>query len=68
MAKSKLGKKRNRGKKINLCFALKSQNEVYYQMASIFKQAGKGEDELAKKIFTRVLTGNQSKISLENSW
>lgn len=47
--------------------ATKSQNEVYYQMASIFKQVVKREDKHAKKILNRLLARNNLEISLENS-
>lgn len=36
-------------------FAVKSQNELYYQMASIFKHVGKDEDVLAHKIVSTSL-------------
>ena len=67
MAKSKVRKKRKSVQTANSYFALRSQNEIYYQMASIFKQVANDENKLAKKIFSRVLTGNQSKIFMENS-
>ncbi|WP_300465078.1 hypothetical protein [Desulfobacula sp.] len=47
--------------------ALKSQDEIYYQMASIFKAVNRDEDKLAKKVLTSLLTGKQSEIFLENS-
>ena len=34
----------------NFYFALKSKNEIYFQMASIFKEVTNNKDELAKKI------------------
>ncbi len=45
-------------------FALKSQNEIYFQMASIFKQVGNNENELAKKFFNKSLMDDSSKFSL----
>jgi len=49
-------------------FALKSENEIYYQMASIFKEAANNDDNLAEKIFSGILAENQSKVFLENSF
>jgi len=67
MAKPKVGRIGKSAEMSNSYFALKSKNEIYYQMASIFKQVANDENKLAKKIFSRVLTGNQSKIFMENS-
>ncbi|WP_299983690.1 hypothetical protein [Desulfobacula sp.] len=64
MAKSKVGKKTVQS--ANSYFALKSQNEIYYQMASIFKEITNVEDKLAKKNFNGFLKINQSEIFLEN--
>ena len=70
MSKSTLRGKRHR-KEVqisNVYCALKSQNEIYYQMASIFKHvAANDENKMAKMIFNGFLTGNHSKIFLENS-
>ncbi|MBT3388418.1 MAG: hypothetical protein HN417_10835 [Desulfobacula sp.] len=75
MSKSKTGQKKYKKdvQSSNFYFALKSQNEIYFQMASIFKEASsdknelakKDKDELAKKVFKGFLIGNSSKISLE---
>ena len=46
--------------------ATKSQNEIYYQMASIFKQVVKREDKQANKILSRLLSTSMSQNSLEN--
>ncbi len=46
--------------------ATKSQNEIYYQMASIFKQVVKREDKQANIILSRLLSTSMSEISLEN--
>ena len=55
-------------KKISNSYAAtKSQNEIYYQMASIFKQVVKREDRQAHRILNRLLTANNLEISLENS-
>ncbi|MCP3871780.1 MAG: hypothetical protein GY699_01285 [Desulfobacteraceae bacterium] len=66
MAESKVGTIQGNVEISNSYFALKSQDEIYYQMASIFKEAANDENDLAKKIFSGVLTGNTSEISLEN--
>ena len=47
--------------------ARKSQHELYYQMASVFKQAVKREDRHATKILNRLLASNDLNVSLENS-
>ena len=75
MSKSKAGQKQYQKdvQTSNFYFALKSQDEIYYQMASIFNEASnnkKGDrkddkKELAKKVFKGFLIGNSSKISLE---
>lgn len=49
-------------------FALKSKNEVYFQMASIFREITNEEDEFAKKIFKGMLTGEHLNILLEKSF
>jgi len=71
MSKSKAGQKQYQKdvQTSNFYFALKSQDEIYYQMASIFKEASNDrkddKKELAKKVFKGFLIGNSSKISLE---
>ncbi len=71
MSKSKAGQKKYKKdvQPSNFYFALKSQNEIYFQMASIFKEASNykkdDKNELAKKVFKGFLIGNSSKISLE---
>lgn len=47
-------------------FAVKSQNELYYQMASIFKHAAHDEDGLAKEIFFASLVECSSEFSPVN--
>ncbi|MBC8439892.1 MAG: hypothetical protein H8D87_09410 [Deltaproteobacteria bacterium] len=49
-------------------FALKSQNEIYFQMASIFKEVGSNENKLAKKFFNEILMDDSSMIFLEKSF
>ncbi len=46
--------------------AKKSQNEVYYQMASIFKQVSDVEEKTADKILTRLFSNRMEDISLVN--
>lgn len=65
MSKFETGKERKRVKSSDFYFALKSQNEIYYQMASVFNVVSKDDDALAKKIFSNVLAGHPSKIFLE---
>ncbi len=67
MSKFKVGKKRKNLESSISYVALKSQDEIYYQMASIFKAVTKDKEKLAKKIFKGFLTGDQSEIVLENS-
>ncbi|MCK5837057.1 MAG: hypothetical protein KAH09_07300 [Desulfobacula sp.] len=67
MVKSKVGKKKKIVDVSKAYAALKSQDEIYYQMASIFKVVTRDEDKLAKKILSGLLTGKQSEIFLENS-
>ena len=67
MSRFKVGKKMNSLELSVSYVALKSQDEIYYQMASIFKAVTKDKEKMAKKIFKGVLTGNQSEIVLENS-
>ncbi len=57
-------RKTKRFQKPNSYFALKSQNEVYYQMASIFKAVTHDEDKLKQKVSTRVLSKKSSEIYL----
>ena len=64
MAKSLLPKSK---KGSDFYAARKSQNELYYQMASVFKQVSKREDKQAIKILNRLLAANDLKVSLENS-
>ena len=52
----------------NFYFGLKSKNEIYFQMASIFKEVTNDEDKLAKTIFNGFLISDSSKISMEKSF
>jgi len=66
MVGSKSGSKGKHHQASIAYFALKSQNEIYYQMASVFKEIAKDEDKMGKKILSRFLTGNHPEIVLEN--
>ena len=70
MVKSKVRKKRDKKgiQPSSFYVALKSKNEIYFQMASIFKEASKDEDQLAKKIFNGLLMDDFPKIFVENSF
>ncbi|MCF6247305.1 MAG: hypothetical protein L3J69_08080 [Desulfobacula sp.] len=46
--------------------AKKSQNEIYYQMASIFKQISNVQEKTADKILSRLLSSKIQDISLVN--
>ena len=52
--------------KSNTYFALKSQNELYYQMASIFVAVTGDEDKLEQMVFKKFFPGNSPEIFLEN--
>jgi len=68
MAAHKVGKNGNlkRIQKPNTYFALKSQNELYYQMASIFIAVTRDEEKLEQMVFKKFFPGNSSEIFLEN--
>jgi hypothetical protein len=66
MAGSKSGSKNKDTPKAIAYFALKSKNEIYYQMASIFKAVATDENQMGKKILSRLLTKNHSEKALEN--
>ncbi|MCK5162392.1 MAG: hypothetical protein KAQ72_01675 [Desulfobacula sp.] len=67
MAKSKVGNKGKSVETFNPCFALKSQNEIYYQMASILKEAARDKNNIEEEIFSKLLTDSQPNIFMENS-
>lgn len=48
--------------------ALKANNEIYYQMASIFKQISHHKGNSAQRILNRYLPGQPNEIFLENSF
>jgi hypothetical protein len=47
--------------------AFKAKNEIFYQMASIFKVMGHDDGKLAQKIFDKYLPGQAPEIFLEKS-
>ena len=47
--------------------ALKSKNEIYYQMASIFKAVTKDENEITHDIINKLISRSDSMVSLEGS-
>ncbi len=47
-------------------FAVKAKNDVFSQMASIFKEITKDEESESKKLFSNMISKNASNISLEN--
>lgn len=49
-------------------FALKSKNEIYFQMASIFKEISNDKDEFAKNMFKGMIIKEPSNIFLEKSF
>ncbi len=67
---SKLKEKKNRKdtRKSNFYFALKSENEIYFQMASIFQEITNDGEELTKEFFNGFLLKKSSEIFLEKSF
>ena len=63
---SKAGSKNKDNQRSIAYFALKSKNEIYYQMASVFKAVATDENQMGKKILSRLLTKNHPKKVLEN--
>ena len=61
-------KKKNQG--VPFYGAVKSQNEVYFQMASLFKEVTRGKDDLSGKWMDRILKSrtlnNPGKIFIDN--
>ena len=43
--------------------AVRSKNEIYFQMASVFKAVSRDENRLAGEWMTRILAGNRPEIS-----
>ena len=46
--------------------AIKAKNEVFYQMASIFKAVTNDEDAESQKLFNTMISQNPSDFLLEN--
>ena len=67
MKRSKPAKKMQYAEKSNIYYAVKSKNDIYYQMASIFNAAKKEDDTLVKEIFTSASAGCLFDKFLENS-
>ncbi|MBU1344655.1 MAG: hypothetical protein KKE44_11925 [Proteobacteria bacterium] len=68
MVRSDVGKKRKSVEKPNSYFALRSENEIYFQMASIYKQVANDKNKLVNKIFKGFLAdSNASKFFMDNS-
>ncbi|MFH2058731.1 MAG: hypothetical protein ABIJ59_07510 [Pseudomonadota bacterium] len=62
--------KKNMKKRIqpsNAYVAIKAQNEIYYQMASIFKVINHDKGKLSQKIVNKYLSDHSSEIFLEES-
>ena len=57
--------KKKRIQQSNSYVAVKAQNEIYYQMASIFKVISHDKGELAQKYFNKYLPDHSSEIFLE---
>ena len=68
MTRSKRGKQQNLKKthQAHSYFAIKSQNEIYYQMASIFKAATKNEEELTQRMLGTLLSMKKPEFFVEN--
>lgn len=71
MVKSKTGKKKIETSRSYV--ALKSDNEIYYQMASIFKEAAIDGNQMAEDVLKNFLTTGLThvpltEVSLENSF
>jgi len=66
MERFKAAKKIQHSEKSNIYYAVKSKNEIYYQMASIFSAANK-DDTLLKAVFNGVSERQLSEKFLEKS-
>lgn len=67
MAEARIVKKRKikSSQAISPYFAVRSKNEIYYQMASVFKAVTKDENELAWKILGDFMGLNHQDIFVE---
>jgi hypothetical protein len=63
--KKTVGEKINltNSKKKGLYCALKSEHEVYYQMASLFKEVANDENNMAATVLTSLLKNKQAQPS-----
>ncbi|WP_457551528.1 hypothetical protein [Desulfobacula sp.] len=66
MEKFRVEKIRENAQTSNSYFALRSPNELYYQMASIFKEVTIDENKMTQKILSSFLTQSHPEIVLEN--
>ncbi len=68
MAASKIVKKKNMKtpQTIKPYFAVRSKNEIYYQMASVFKAITKDEDELTQKMLGSLISMKYPDFFVEN--
>ncbi len=68
MTKSKsVGKKRTPAHRdVKIYFAIKSQNEIYYQLASVFKAATHDEELLTEKMVDSFLARKHPNFFLKN--
>ncbi|OGR36095.1 MAG: hypothetical protein A3J80_01780 [Desulfobacula sp. RIFOXYB2_FULL_45_6] len=68
MAASKTGKKKGMKKTqaIHTYFAVRSQNELYYQMASVFKAVTKDKDELTQEMLGNLISMKYPDFFVEN--
>ena len=48
--------------------AVRSKNEIYFQMASVFKAVSRDENRLAGEWMTRILAGKRSEIPGKKIW
>ncbi len=68
MAVSKTGKKKSleKHKKISTYVALRSKNEIYYQMASVFIAVTKDKDELTQEMLGTLMEKRNPNFFVEN--
>lgn len=67
MAKLRVVRKDKKNSTSHSYFAVKAKNEIYYQMASIFKHASNDESTLAEKIIYKSMVQDYHNIFMENS-
>ncbi len=59
------GYKKNQKQPSIVYAAFKAKNEIYYQMASVFKLIGHDDGRLAKKVLKKYLPRHSAEIFLE---